>query len=64
MNIKQYNVDEYMYTMLEESKSISGPCVRSQTAVLLGGSQATYMYFTLHIVLTGIEDCTMLVLLR
>lgn len=47
---KQYNVHEY--TMLEESILI---------AILLGGSQAAY--FTLQIKLTGIKDCTMLVLL-
>lgn len=50
MSIKQYNVHEY--TMLEESILI---------AILRGGSQAAY--FTLQIKLTGIEDCTMLVLL-
>lgn len=47
---KQYNVHEY--TMLEESILI---------AILQGGSQAAY--FTLQIKLTGIKDCTMLVLL-
>lgn len=40
--------------MLEESILI---------AILQGGSQAAYMYFTLQIKLTGIKDCTMLVLL-
>lgn len=40
------------YTMLEESILI---------AILQGGSQAAY--FTLQIKLTGIKDCTMLVLL-